>query len=84
MHSKPQSYQWYSFATFKVNLRHGVPPNESVVTSTAVATTHMLEFYLLSRLTQNSTYEVMVASSRSSAASSVSVGSDNVLSWCSC
>jgi hypothetical protein len=42
----------------QVNLRHGVPVNESTVTSTAVATTHMLEFFMLSRLTQNSTYEV--------------------------
>lgn len=41
----------------QVNLKYGVPPNESTVTSTAVATTHMLEFYLLSRLTRNVTYE---------------------------
>lgn len=40
-----------------VNLRFGVPPNETTITSLAVAGTNALEFGILSRLTNNSSYE---------------------------
>lgn len=40
-----------------VNLRNGVPPQETVVTNTATATTFSLEFGILSRLTGDLRYE---------------------------
>ncbi len=42
----------------QVNLRYGVPPQETEITSTAGAGTFILEFGLLSRLTGNNSYEV--------------------------
>lgn len=40
-----------------VNLRYGVPPDETPVTCTAGVGTFILEFGVLSRLTQNPVYE---------------------------
>jgi mannosidase alpha-like ER degradation enhancer 2 len=40
-----------------VNLMHGVPPGETTITSLAGAGTYLLEFGMLSKLTNDSKYE---------------------------
>lgn len=51
------SYTGMPYGT--VNLRHGVPPNETPVTCTAGVGTFIIEFGVLSRLTQNPEYEAV-------------------------